>query len=259
MLWWIVARCLNKDLASVSCKALLPTPQDFLKMVCCVPPCFWVLWPTLFSSWHHDEAIHARHDEIQLLCFHGMVKFQPRLGLPVSEVVACFISDGSQATETATVTASVTCGTARSERTAAPLRWRISSPMPLVADFLVDFDGFFMIFHGFLPLVVSFNIVSMVFCGCAKLWFWCGQVSYIFAVEARYPQRWVAGGALRFSSDQLKLGHFNEFGSKERILGCAVSFGCRTEHAVFLCFRLELLSLLAMCRNGHSLMWNDYK
>ena len=48
MLWWIVARCLNKDLASVSCKALLPTPQDFLKMVCCVPPCFWVLWPTLF-------------------------------------------------------------------------------------------------------------------------------------------------------------------------------------------------------------------
>ena len=34
------ARCLNKDLASISCRARAPTPQNFfLKKVCCAP-CF---------------------------------------------------------------------------------------------------------------------------------------------------------------------------------------------------------------------------
>ena len=42
------ARCLSKDLTSISCRAQLATPQDFQEKACCVPSCFWVLWPTLF-------------------------------------------------------------------------------------------------------------------------------------------------------------------------------------------------------------------
>ena len=65
MLWWIGpwyhqrARCFSKDLTPISCRAQLPTPQDFHKKACCVPllgslgpPCFlWIFMDLRLLDW----------------------------------------------------------------------------------------------------------------------------------------------------------------------------------------------------------------
>ena len=71
MLWRIVApdtisaqRCFSEDLTSISSRAL-PTPQHFQKKACCVPSCFWVLWPTLFFIFVHGVTASCAKEVVE--------------------------------------------------------------------------------------------------------------------------------------------------------------------------------------------------
>ena len=72
------ARCFSEDLTSISSRAQLPTPQHFQKKACCVPSCFWVLWPTLFFSFARPKGRMQRVESCHLFFLASQCKCQKR-------------------------------------------------------------------------------------------------------------------------------------------------------------------------------------